>query len=79
VAGTAGTLLRQDLLTGTGDFAVILGLGSALALVGLVGDDDLLEQCDALVTFEGGDVELLLGEGGTVGLITFELPDTEWA
>jgi hypothetical protein len=59
VAGAAGALLREDLLTGAGDLAVVLGLGSALALVGLVGDDDLLEQRDALVTLEGGDVELL--------------------
>ncbi len=77
VARTAGTLLREHLLTRTGDFAVILGLGSTLALIGLVGNDDLLEQSNALGAFERRNVEFLLGEGGSVGLVNFELHSAE--
>jgi len=61
-AGIAGALLSIELLGGAFDFAAVLGGDGALALVGVMADDGLLEEGRA-------------DDGTQEGFIDGELPD----
>src|SRR5690606_94022 len=65
-ASAAGALLAPGLLATAGHLTTRLGGMRALAVVGVDGDDDLLDRLQSLIPLESREAEVLLAAGFAV-------------